>query len=176
MNIADVEMMRLSGQPLEKCYDELLKVAYSLQKRLVKKDEPDVPDPREEQLYQMFPRKVAKPAALKAIRRALKQTTFENLSNKIRLYASRCRADGTEERYICHPATWFNQGRWMDAEERAGQSEIEQLKFDIANSRAFGGGKRWSDSATQAEREKLRQDINALLEIDPNFKLATLRS
>ena len=29
-------------------------------------------------------------------------------------YARECLEESTEPRYICHPATWLNRGRWMD--------------------------------------------------------------
>jgi len=65
-----------------------------------------------ESIYQEYPRKVSKPAALKAIKKALKNHPAEFLLEKVKAYAS---ATGWKERsFIPHPATWFNGNRWED--------------------------------------------------------------
>ncbi len=71
------------------------------------------PDPAEA-IYQAYPRKEAKPAALKAIRAALKkgQVTAPQLLAATSKYAlSRA---GQDPKFTPHPATWFNQERWND--------------------------------------------------------------
>ncbi len=66
----------------------------------------------EEFIYQEYPRKAAKPAALKAILKALKKTPFEDLLAKTRLYT---KVRGTHDpEFIPHPATWFNGQRFND--------------------------------------------------------------
>lgn len=70
--------------------------------------------PSIEEIYQAYPRKVGKPAALKAIAAAIKKTKIPppELLAKTKDFAL-SRAE-TEEQYIPHPATWFNQHRFND--------------------------------------------------------------
>jgi len=65
-----------------------------------------------EAVYKAYPKKVAKPAALKAIERALKTTPFEKLLELTQKYAEA--VDGSDLQFIPHPATWFNQERYND--------------------------------------------------------------
>ena len=65
-----------------------------------------------ESIYQEYPRKVKKPAGIKAIKNALKTHPAEFLLERVKTYAS---AIGWQERrFIPHPATWFNEMRWED--------------------------------------------------------------
>jgi hypothetical protein len=67
-----------------------------------------------DQFWQIFPRKVAKGAALKAYTRIIKSkhaTESELLSGAIR-YAQEQR--GADPRYVKHPATWLNGWCWQD--------------------------------------------------------------
>lgn len=66
---------------------------------------------REEQIYQAYPKKVAKPVALRAIRKALVKYRFEFLLEKTKAFAA-VRGDNLE--YVPYPATWFNQERFND--------------------------------------------------------------
>ena len=76
----------------------------------------NIPDARDsaEVIYQAYPRKVGKLVALKAIEKALKASTVEALLAKVKSFSDKTTKDKTEERFIPHPATWFNSGRWMD--------------------------------------------------------------
>jgi DNA-binding transcriptional ArsR family regulator len=64
-----------------------------------------------EAIYEAYPKKVGRPAALRAIRRALAKHTFEFLLERTRLYAQTCNSP-TE--FIPNPSTWFNQERFND--------------------------------------------------------------
>jgi hypothetical protein len=70
-----------------------------------------------EQIYALYPRKVGKTSALRAIERILKagKVPPEDLLVTVRNYA---RATATwpagDEVFIPHPATWFNSGRYDD--------------------------------------------------------------
>jgi hypothetical protein len=69
-------------------------------------------DSKAETIYQEYPRKVSKPEAIAAIKKALKTISAEKLLEKVKTYAS---AIGWQERqFIPHPATWFNKRRWED--------------------------------------------------------------
>lgn len=63
-------------------------------------------------IYSYYPRKVAKPNALKAITKALKGMSFEVLLSKTCHYAET--VAGVDLEFIPHPATWFNQQRYND--------------------------------------------------------------
>ena len=73
-------------------------------------------DSQEATIYQAYPRKVAKPQALKAIRTALKKISAEDLIRHVKAFAQKCARERTEPKFIPHPASWFNAERWTDAE------------------------------------------------------------
>ena len=63
-------------------------------------------------IYEAYPRKTAKPAALKAIRKALAKHTFDFLISCANRY-SIARA-GQDPTYTPYPATWFNREQFKD--------------------------------------------------------------
>ena len=63
------------------------------------------------EVYNAYPLKVARPAALKAIVRALEAIPFDDLLAKTKAYAA---ARGADLAFVPHPATWFNQQRYND--------------------------------------------------------------
>ena len=69
-----------------------------------------------ETIYQAYPRHVAKQAAIKAIKSAIKSgQTPEYLLERVQAFANATAEWGHEHRqYIPHPATWFNGGRYDD--------------------------------------------------------------
>ena len=42
------------------------------------------------------------------------KATFDELIDGIKRYATYCRQQKTEDKFIKHPATWLNQGCWAD--------------------------------------------------------------
>lgn len=68
--------------------------------------------PTAEQIYDAYPRKTAKPAALKAIASAMRRASPEVLLERTKAYAT-ARA-GADPAYTPHAATWFNQHRYND--------------------------------------------------------------
>lgn len=69
----------------------------------------------EEQIYEVYPRKTARPIALLAIKKALKTIPFEDLLKKTAAYAQA--RSGEDSGFTPHPATWFNQERFNDSPE-----------------------------------------------------------
>lgn len=63
-------------------------------------------------IYAAYPKHVAKEAALKAIARALKRISFDELLISVQAFA--LAVDGSDKDLLPHPATWFNSGCWMD--------------------------------------------------------------
>jgi hypothetical protein len=101
----------------------------------------------EREFWPNVPRKVGKPAALKAYRAARKKASAEVLSEGIRRYASE-RA-GQDASFTAYPSTWLNQDRWADeltlttgppadAEREAARRRIEEHNAKIARERGTG--------------------------------------
>ena len=67
-----------------------------------------------EEIYAAYPRKVGKPAALRAIQRALKTHPAEFLLARTKLFAATYNGPA---HFIPHPATWFNEARFNDDPE-----------------------------------------------------------
>ena len=85
-----------------------------------------------ETIYQAYPRKIGKKAALKAITFAIQQLVKDGISTTTagmtpaesaaaflheitRAYATAVETwPASERKYVPHPSTWFNQGRYMD--------------------------------------------------------------
>lgn len=65
-----------------------------------------------EEIYQAYPRKVGKPAALRKIRTALHTLPGPQLLERTQAYAQA--TAGSDPQFIPHPATWFYQERFND--------------------------------------------------------------
>lgn len=61
--------------------------------------------------WEVYPRRVARAAALKAWAKALKTATAEEIIAGARRYAA---DPGREAQFTAYPATWLNAGRWDD--------------------------------------------------------------
>lgn len=82
-----------------------------------------------DEIYSSYPRKVGRPAAVKAIRLALKSIDATSLLELTRAYAE-ARA-GCDTQYTPHPATWFGQKRYADDPETwVGTSNRPRGLFD----------------------------------------------
>ena len=77
---------------------------------------PSSPSAQSLTLYGLYPRKVGRATALKAIDKALKVKPFDELLLAVKAFGRKLQRDGTEEQFIPHPATWFNAGRYDDEE------------------------------------------------------------
>lgn len=77
--------------------------------------------------WDAFPRKKGKLAAIKAFKAAAKLEEPHIIIQAARNFAHDSRH--TERRYIPHPATWLNQGRWDDEpdEEQSNTSKLDNL-------------------------------------------------
>jgi uncharacterized protein YdaU (DUF1376 family) len=69
-----------------------------------------------EKIYEAYPRKVGRKAAIDKIAKALKNMDFEILMGKVNEYAASVK--DKEIRFIPHPATWFYQERYKDPIEK----------------------------------------------------------
>lgn len=101
--------------------------------------------------WSAYPRRTAKLAALKAYERARRLDSAENILAGVERYR---RHLPEEVRFICHPATWLNQGRWMDEDDEPVRVVREHWSDECA--RLHGGtcAKAWSHHLRmQDERE-----------------------
>lgn len=64
-----------------------------------------------EKIYSAYPKKVGKPAALKAIKTAMSKLEPSKLLEITQAYAKRRNGD---LQFVPHPSTWFNQERYND--------------------------------------------------------------
>lgn len=79
--------------------------------------------------YTEYPRHVGKEAARRAFVKAVKSgTPAADIVEGARRYAAATAAAGTETRYIAHPATWLNAGRWND--DMADAAPIERTPWE----------------------------------------------
>ena len=65
--------------------------------------------------WSLYPRRVGKPAAKKALRAALRKDAATVISNGLIAWVKAWAEAGTEPGFIPYPATWLNQERWNDA-------------------------------------------------------------
>jgi DNA-binding transcriptional ArsR family regulator len=80
----------------------------------LKKDSPSSADDGFRNFWESYPRKVAKTAADKAFARAIKETTLEQMLAALAID----KQNWKEERFTPHPATWLNQGRYLDHQDK----------------------------------------------------------
>ncbi len=65
-----------------------------------------------EEFWLSYPRRVGKGQARRAWAAALKKSDATTIATAALAYTKRCQ--GTEQRFIAHPATWLNGERWLD--------------------------------------------------------------
>ena len=63
--------------------------------------------------WKLYPRKMAKRAALGAFNRLTKDEQAQAVE-AIEQHVAYWKLKGTEMEFICHATTWLNQGRWED--------------------------------------------------------------
>jgi hypothetical protein len=74
-----------------------------------------------DEFWSMYPRPVAKLAAMKAYKRALSHATSAEINQGAVRYASE--REGKDDQYTAHPATWLNGGRWEDKVQANGNRQ-----------------------------------------------------
>lgn len=100
---------------------------------------PILTDSIAETIYQAYPRHEGKKAALKAISVAMRGTPSSDLLQKTMEYAAAVKKWPESFRYtkqgrdlVPHPATWFNEGRFMDdpkAWEQQQKTKSEPINY-----------------------------------------------
>ena len=98
--------------------------------------QPKVVSAEAEAIFALYPRKVGKQAALRAIVKALGKIPGDVLSERVRTFASIVgRWREADHAFIPHPSTWFNEGRFDDDPNewnRPGMSAPPEQKIALA--------------------------------------------
>lgn len=83
------------------------------------------------EIYNTYPRKIARPVALKAILKSAEKITLEELHKHVKAYAEAVATWPKEQReFVPHPASWINQERWNDERsEWYRKAQPQQQKF-----------------------------------------------
>lgn len=82
--------------------------SYAPKKKSITKHINDLDQKKFEEFWEIYPRKVGKPAAMKAFARAPADAAISTAAS----FALACR--GKDPQYIPHPATWLNRRGWED--------------------------------------------------------------
>jgi len=64
-----------------------------------------------DEFWEIYPRKVGKLDAEKAYTKALTKATVDRIRIGVEKFAANC---GSDPKFVPHPATWLNAGRWDD--------------------------------------------------------------
>ena len=72
-------------------------------------------DEQAAKIYELYPRKAARPDAIKAIKKALKSVGYTYLYTQTQKYATAVKESQKELSYIPYPATWFNREEYNDS-------------------------------------------------------------
>lgn len=64
--------------------------------------------------WSVWPKRVAKGEARKALAQALKRAPLNQIMSGLRLACEHWQRNGTEHQYIPHPATWLRNDQWLD--------------------------------------------------------------
>lgn len=117
--------------------DSVTQPALVEKRRKEKRSNPPIPPPKVDdatalEIYQRYPRKVGRTAALRAIKRALARIAESGeasdpaayLRQQVEAFAES--AAGKAGKYTPHPATWMNAGRYDDAAEEWQDQEPER--------------------------------------------------
>lgn len=123
-----------------------------------------------DQIYDAYPRKVGVKAAKLAIRKACKEDDPIKVLNKTKLWAKAC--EKKEKKYIPYPATWYNQGRYLDDDVGINEFEVGAPKklgvLEICRIRVIEGELNAMESYETSDRvatrrQQLREEKSEIL-------------
>ncbi|QAU07149.1 replication initiation protein [Gordonia phage Asapag] len=80
---------------------------------------------RFDDFWNTYPRKVGRKASVPAYASAIKTISEDELIEAARQYAAACK--GSDPKFIAHPKTWLNQGRWDEFTASPSQTPEEFL-------------------------------------------------
>lgn len=181
--ISEIEDAYSSGHPVESCFRQLLTLSKKIQAQLEACElRQPVDDQKLVAIYDAYPRKAARPAALQAIKRAIKKVGHDQLKAHVEAYAAYHQANQIDLQFTPMCATWMNQERWADTPvtvtPKAPPVEfgrIQYLRQQISESPAFPGGRYFADHTRPETRETLKRNLEELLRLNPNEDISHLR-
>ena len=120
-----------------------------------------------QEIYSLYPKKVGRPKAIAAILKALRSEPFEDLRTATSRYAAAWKDALPEERQFCpHPATWFNQERYLDDpttwKRSNGTAPAARGRAPQENPRNVGICKNTTDYGAAGIRKLQRQEADRL--------------
>ncbi len=92
------------------------------------------------EIYNAYPKKIAKGAALKSIRRALRKVEYSVLLEAVQAFAE-ARA-GEDPQFTPYPASWFNAERWNDDRQTWAGTRFSKRTDDFSAIQRFVSGDR----------------------------------
>ncbi len=106
-----------------------------------------------DEFWRLYPRRVAKKAAVQALRRVERsgEVAFASLLEAVDRYAES--VAGKDPQYIAHPTTWLHQGRWEDDPAGLGGVQNGQRKISAAEGWA---GRRMAETQSKKRPDKPR--------------------
>lgn len=94
--------------------------------------EPDIDQHQFDAFWSAYPRKVAKRAAMKAFAKVMQSKdapTIKQLLDGVNRYKS----STLDSKFIAHPATWLNQGRWEDDLPETTSQHVTEQDYEKQN-------------------------------------------
>lgn len=86
-----------------------------------------------EELWKLYPRKIGKPKALKAYKKARKAgTSYETIEAGIKAYNKQIERLKTENKFIKHGSTWFMNECWNDEYGETDETPKYELKGGVS--------------------------------------------
>ena len=94
-----------------------------------------------ELLWAKYPRKIGKAKALQSFIKARKsgKYTYELIENGLNRYVEYIEIQGTDEQFIQHGSTWFNQEKWLDDYICTATKKKPSNVFDFIRNEYYGG-------------------------------------
>ena len=105
-----------------------------------------------DQLWQLYPRKIGRKKAFDSFKKArkTKKIPFETVQNGLYRYIKYLESQATEEQYIMHASTWFNQEKWLDDYITTGINRKPKNAMEYMRNK-YGNGENQGESFRNGE-------------------------
>lgn len=105
-----------------------------------------------DQLWQLYPRKIGRKKAFDSFKKArkTKKIPFETVQSGLYRYIKYLESQATEEQYIMHASTWFNQEKWLDDYITTGINRKPKNAMEYMRNK-YGNGENQGESFRNGE-------------------------
>ena len=105
-----------------------------------------------DQLWQLYPRKIGRKKAFDSYKKArkIKKIPFETVQSGLYRYIKYLESQATEEQYIMHASTWFNQEKWLDDYITTGINRKPKNAMEYMRNK-YGNGENQGESFRNGE-------------------------